>query len=175
MRLVDLALVALSACVALAVISCSQTAQVQQPGFCRLYILCLLQKVPPTTVAPTYKLTLPSEFVLTHMPDMMAGDFGMISADGTQSFTVSIVPRWAELAHCCALTSSIYCAVESDITTNTCCHAGGIRTNLSTLCKPRLGSRYELLLHLFGRTRMYSDTLLHRSLRSHRQLFISRL
>ncbi|KAL0026339.1 hypothetical protein WJX79_000697 [Trebouxia sp. C0005] len=51
------------------------------------------KKVPPTTVAPTYKLTLPSEFVLTHMPDMMAGDFGMISADGTQSFTVSIVPR----------------------------------------------------------------------------------
>ena len=55
----------------------------------------LLQKVPPTTVAPTYKLTLPSEFVLTHMPDMMAGDFIMISADGTQSFTVSIVPRYA--------------------------------------------------------------------------------
>ena len=52
-----------------------------------------LQKVPPTTVAPTYKLTLPSEFVLTHMPDMMGGDFVMISADATQSFSVSIVPR----------------------------------------------------------------------------------
>lgn len=51
------------------------------------------KKVPPTTVAPTYKLTLPSEFVLTHMPDMMAGDFVMVSADGTQSFSVSIVPR----------------------------------------------------------------------------------
>ncbi|KAL3151999.1 hypothetical protein ABBQ32_001119 [Trebouxia sp. C0010 RCD-2024] len=51
------------------------------------------KKVPPTTVAPTYKLTLPSEFVLTHMPDMMASEFVMISADGTQSFTVSIVPR----------------------------------------------------------------------------------
>ena len=33
MRLVDLALKALSVCVALAVISCSETAQVQQPGF----------------------------------------------------------------------------------------------------------------------------------------------
>ncbi len=33
MRLVDLALVALSACVALAVMSCSQTAHVQQPAF----------------------------------------------------------------------------------------------------------------------------------------------
>jgi len=120
---------------------------------CRLYIFCcLLQKVPPTTVAPTYKLTLPSEFVLTHMPDMMAGDFGMISADGTQSFTVSIVPRWAELAHCCALTTSTCCAVESGATRNTCCHAGGTRTNLSILCKQRLGSRYELLLHLFGCT-----------------------
>ena len=52
-----------------------------------------MQKVPPTTVAPTYKLTLPSEFVLTHMPDMMTGDFTMVSADGTQSFAVSIVPR----------------------------------------------------------------------------------
>lgn len=51
------------------------------------------KKVPPTTVAPTYKLTLPSEFVLTHMPDMMGGDFVMISADATQSFSVSIVPR----------------------------------------------------------------------------------
>lgn len=55
-------------------------------------MLCM-QKVPPTTVAPTYKLTLPSEFVLTHMPDMMTGDFTMVSADGTQSFAVSIVPR----------------------------------------------------------------------------------
>lgn len=54
-----------------------------------------LQKVPPTTVAPTYKLTLPSEFVLTHMEDMMASDFVMTSADGTQSFAVSIVPRYA--------------------------------------------------------------------------------
>lgn len=101
----------------------------------------LLQKVPPTTVAPTYKLTLPSEFVLTHMPDMMAGDFGMISADGTQSFTVSIVPRWADLAHCCALTSLTQCALESGATWNTRCHAGEIRTSLSILCKPRLGSR----------------------------------
>lgn len=55
--------------------------------------MAVLQKVPPTTVAPTYKLTLPSEFVLTHMPDMMHGDFTMVSADGTQSFSVSIVPR----------------------------------------------------------------------------------
>lgn len=54
-----------------------------------------MQKVPPTTVAPTYKLTLPSEFVLTHMDNMMASDFVMTSADGTQSFAVSIVPRYA--------------------------------------------------------------------------------
>lgn len=105
MRLVDLALAALSACV---LHLQSQVVYNQykcnSQVFYRLHILCLLQKVPPTTVAPTYKLTLPSEFVLTHMPDMMAGDFGMISADGTQSFTVSIVPRWAELAHCCAFT-----------------------------------------------------------------------
>lgn len=32
------------------------------------------------------------------MPDMMNGDFGMISADGTQSFSVSIVPRCAGAA-----------------------------------------------------------------------------
>lgn len=68
----------------------------------------MTQKVPPTTVAPTYKLTLPSEFVLTHMPDMMNGDFGMISADGTQSFSVSIVPRCAGaavvwVAHGCSI------------------------------------------------------------------------
>ena len=76
-------------------------------------IIRLLQKVPPTTVAPTYKLTLPSEFVLTHMPDMMNGDFIMVSADGTQNFHVSIVPRYAN--KCC------YSATEHNSINRLCC------------------------------------------------------
>ena len=98
----------------------------------------LLQKVPPTTVAPTYKLTLPSEFVLTHMPDMMAGEFVMISADGTQSFNVSIVPRYAiDFSQC-------HCndAFSSQQMINPCLvHAGETRTNTSIQYKQKHGNR----------------------------------
>lgn len=105
----------------------------------------LLQKVPPTTVAPTYKLTLPSEFVLTHMPDMMNGEtFTMVSADGTTSFAVTIVPRCVDLP---CLHLLLHRGAQACISmTVVSPYAGEIRTNLNTPCKLRLGSRYATLL-----------------------------
>ena len=52
-----------------------------------------LQKVPQTSVAPTYKLTLPSEFVLANLSHLIDQTFDMTDREGSDSWKVALLPR----------------------------------------------------------------------------------
>ncbi len=52
-----------------------------------------VQKVPQTSVAPTYKLTLPSEFVLANLSHLIDQTFDMTDREGSDSWKVALLPR----------------------------------------------------------------------------------
>lgn len=61
-----------------------------------------VQKVPQTSVAPTYKLTLPSEFVVTNLSHLVDQAFELVDKEGTGSWQVALLPRrCAPLPHAC--------------------------------------------------------------------------
>ena len=53
----------------------------------------MLQKVPATSVAPTYKLTLPAEVVCEALPHLIEKDFELVDTTGQHVWSVSILPR----------------------------------------------------------------------------------
>ena len=53
----------------------------------------VLQKVPATSVAPTYKLTLPAEVVCEALPHLIEKDFELVDTTGQHVWSVSILPR----------------------------------------------------------------------------------
>ena len=55
-----------------------------------------VQKVPQTSVAPTYKLTLPSEFVVANLSHLIDQTFDLTDREGSDSWKVALLPRrWA--------------------------------------------------------------------------------
>lgn len=56
-------------------------------------LLACVQKVPATSVSPTYKLTLPSEVVSATLSHLVDRDFKLVAADRERIWDVSIVPR----------------------------------------------------------------------------------
>lgn len=58
-----------------------------------LNIDCTMQKVPQTSVAPTYKLTLPSEFVLANLSHLIDQSFDLTDKDGKDVWRVALLPR----------------------------------------------------------------------------------
>ena len=51
------------------------------------------QKVPQTSVAPTYKLTLPSEFVVSNLSHLVDQSFELVDKEGSGSWKVALLPR----------------------------------------------------------------------------------
>ena len=52
-----------------------------------------VQKVPQTSVAPTYKLTLPSEFVAANLSHLIDQAFDLTDQDGSDTWKVALLPR----------------------------------------------------------------------------------
>lgn len=52
-----------------------------------------MQRVPATSVSPTYKLTLPSEYVYGALSHLVDKDFQLVSTDREQAWSVAILPR----------------------------------------------------------------------------------
>jgi hypothetical protein len=53
----------------------------------------LVQKVPQTSVAPTYKLTLPSEFVAANLSHLVDQSFDLVDKEGSDVWRVALLPR----------------------------------------------------------------------------------
>ena len=52
-----------------------------------------MQKVPQTSVAPTYKLTLPSEFVSANLAHLIDQSFDLTDKEGKDVWRVALLPR----------------------------------------------------------------------------------
>ena len=59
----------------------------------RLITSLSVQKVPQTSVAPTYKLTLPSEFVAANLSHLIDQAFDLTDQDGSDTWKVALLPR----------------------------------------------------------------------------------
>jgi hypothetical protein len=55
--------------------------------------IAVLQKVPQTSVAPTYKLTLPSEFVTANLSHLIDQSFDLTDKEGKDVWRVALLPR----------------------------------------------------------------------------------
>ena len=71
-------------------------------GFANTCLLPPAQKVPQTSVAPTYKLTLPSEFVVSNLSHLVDQSFELVDKEGAGSWKVALLPRRWRLAPPCA-------------------------------------------------------------------------
>jgi hypothetical protein len=52
-----------------------------------------MQKVPQTSVAPTYKLTLPSEFVVANLSHLIDQTFDLTDKEGSDTWKMALLPR----------------------------------------------------------------------------------
>ena len=67
----------------------------QSTGSCLVVraILPAVQKVPQTSVSPTYKLTLPADYVQLHLNHLVGQEIEVTDHSGAQFWDVIIQPR----------------------------------------------------------------------------------